>query len=307
MDPISGNLGWLPGTGGLITSLAPDPKGRFLYALSVATSSFGMPIGKNGLSAFTIDRSSGELMQVSGSPYDVPSRGGNIAVTGDGQRLVLDSNSTITVFTINQTTGALSQVSSTSGEGNQLTTSWDGQFLFAGSGNGRTASYKIASGGSISEVNHVDVQNPGRLFLSRSGHFLYSSGQEGVSVLSVSATGQLSIALGNSAGWQRVASSRDDRIVYLSRDATEITVGAIQAFRSDPNTGAIGAQIGAPVTFANGDFPYQIETDYSHEFLIVVLASGSLLSYPISQDGTLGTPMTVQGQFVGPQFFAQAP
>jgi 6-phosphogluconolactonase (cycloisomerase 2 family) len=305
-DQLSGNLGWLPGTGGLITSLAPDPKGRFLYALSVSTSSFGIPIGKNGLSAFTIDRNSGALTLIGGSPYDVPRRGGDIAVTGDGQRLVLLSNGTLTSYSIDQTTGALSRISSTSVPGTSVATSWDGQFVFAGARDGRVTSLKIAADGTLSEVNHVDAQNSGQLVLSYTGKYLYSSGEDAITVIGVGSSGDLSILQANFAGWRRVGTSRDDRFVYLSRDATDVAPGAVETFQFDATTGAIGNAVGTPTTFPNGDFPY-IRTDYSGGFLIVALSSEDFLDYPINQDGSFGSPNMIQGTFIGPQFFVEVP
>jgi 6-phosphogluconolactonase (cycloisomerase 2 family) len=307
MDESSGNLGWLPGTGGLITSLAADPKGRYLYALSVSTSSFGEVIGRNGLSAFLIDRSSGALTLVPGSPYNVPSRGGNIAATGDGQHLVLVANGKMTTYAVDQSSGALSNLSSTSAIADFVEGSWDGQFIFTSSRKGTLAAYKLAADGSVSEVNHLNVQNPGPIVLSYSEKYLYSLGPDGISTLAVSPTGQLTVAQANFGGWQSVSPSRDDNRVYLSRDATDVTPGAIQGFQSEPSSGVIGNSIGPPVTFANGDFPYQIRTDYTGHVLFVTLGSGEMQTYPINSDGSLGSPSGVQGQFVAPQFFVEVP
>jgi 6-phosphogluconolactonase (cycloisomerase 2 family) len=305
MDQVSGNLGWLPGTGGLITSLAADPQGRFLYALSISTSSFGIPIGKNGLTAFTINRTTGALSMV-GSPLDVPSRGGNLAVTGDGQRLVLASNGSVSIYNIDPATGSLSQPTSTTALGEQIQTSWDGQFIYTSSSNGRISSYKIAADGSATEVNHVDVQNADNLFLSHSGKFLYSFGGAGISVLSVSAAGQLAVVQADFPGWQLITSTQDDRLVFLSNQGDGTTPGVIRGFQTDPGTGVIGAAVGNPVTLVN-DFAYQISTDYSSRFLLVATAGAQMISYQIGSDGNLTNPMTVQGAFIGPQFFVQVP
>lgn len=305
MDQVSGNLGWLPGTGGLITSLAADPKGRFLYALSISTSSFGIPIGKNGLTTFTINRTTGALLMV-GSPLDVPSRGGNLAVTGDGQRLVLASNGSVSIYNIDPATGSLSQPTSTTAIGEQLQTSWDGQFVYTSSSNGRVSSYKLAADGSATEVNHVDVKNAESLFLSHSGKYLYSYGGAGISVISVNTSGQLALVQADFPGWQLITSTRDDKFVILADQGDGSTPGVIRSFQSDPASGTIGNAVGNPVTLVN-DFAYQISTDYSSRFLLVATAGAQTISYQIGSDGNLTNPMTVQGPFIGPQYFVQAP
>jgi hypothetical protein len=74
--------------------------------------------------------------------------------------------------------------------------------------NGPIASYNVGSNGSLTEVSRLEVQNRGRLFPSYSGKYLYSSANDGITVLSVSPTGELAITQNNFANW---------RIVYYSR------------------------------------------------------------------------------------------
>ncbi len=306
-DPKEGIPGWLPGTGGLITSLASDPQGRFLYAVSLQTASFGNPIGTNGISAFTIDRATGALTPVAGSPYPMSTRGGTVVVAGGGKFAIVASNTNLTSYSIDETTGALKQVATTGGLSDALVATWDGQYVIAEASNGPVASYKVGSDGTLSEVSRVEVQNRGRLFLSYSGKYLYSSGNDGVTVLSVSPQGQLAITQNNFANWRIVTTTRDDRFAYLATASSQLNAGQLQAFSVDPNSGAIGSAIGNIIQSATGDFPYQITTDFSGKFVIVDMAGSPLRSYTINSDGTLTAGPVVQGPFVGPQFFIQVP
>ena len=54
--PIANPLGQ-----NIVFQLVADPKGRFLYALDLGASSFGIQFGQIGISAFQINRSSGIL------------------------------------------------------------------------------------------------------------------------------------------------------------------------------------------------------------------------------------------------------
>jgi 6-phosphogluconolactonase len=93
-------------------ALAIDPAGRFVFVANNGTAQ---------ISAFTLDRSSGELMPVAGSPFSDsncppptigPSPGGcsadGVSVDASGRYLyVFDAVNTITGFAIDDSTGAL--------------------------------------------------------------------------------------------------------------------------------------------------------------------------------------------------------
>jgi len=94
-------------TGNRPGSLAIDPAGKFLYAANG---------GDTTISAYTIDPTSGELTQVASSPFAAGTASGVLAVDPSGKFLYaansqLSGASTITGFTINSSTGALTPFS----------------------------------------------------------------------------------------------------------------------------------------------------------------------------------------------------
>ena len=46
--------------------MVADPRGRFLYALNLGASSFGMQFGQIGIAGYQIDRASGRLIPAPG-------------------------------------------------------------------------------------------------------------------------------------------------------------------------------------------------------------------------------------------------
>jgi 6-phosphogluconolactonase (cycloisomerase 2 family) len=315
-DMLSGNIGFLPGTGGLVTSLATDSQGRFLYAVSVQTASFGVPIGNNGLSAFRIDRTTGALTMVTGSPFPMSTRGGDVVVAGGDKFVITDSGGTLTVYSIDQSTGGLTKVSSISGLGDRMVATWDGQFVIGEAPNGPVASHKVGSDGALTEVSRVEVQNRGRLFLSYSGKYLYSSGNDGITVLSVNpagqllsvnSAGQLAITQNNFANWRIVSTTRDDKFAFLATASSNLNAGVLQSASVDPATGAIVSLIGTPIQFATGNFPNQVTTSFDGKFVFVALSGSPLQTFTIQFDGTLRAGPVASGPFQSPEFFIQVP
>ncbi|HWR13834.1 MAG TPA: hypothetical protein VN577_03340 [Terriglobales bacterium] len=288
-DSVSGNTGWFPGTGGLISSIATDPQGRFVYALSVQTSSFGMPIGQNGLSEFTVDRNSGALTLV-GSPYSLQNRGGEIAITADGLKLLLLVNDTMSVYSIDQSSGALNLLKTNAALSGHLRTSWTGQFAFVDTDSGPLVAYRIEADGSTSEVSRVEVQNRGQLFVSYSGKYVYSSGDEGITVVAVDSNGYLNITQPNFSGFHMVATTRDDRFAYLGTSDFQTGTGRMLAFTLDPASGAIENTVGAPVLWQAGAFPFEVLTDFDGKNLYVASAGSDFQTFTVNSDGSLGTP-----------------
>ncbi|HTP12233.1 MAG TPA: beta-propeller fold lactonase family protein [Bacteroidota bacterium] len=316
-DPNSGDTGFDTGTGGFVDDIATDPKGgRFLYTLDVQTSSFGIPIGENGIGAFTVNRTTGELTRVAGSPYKVSFRGGSVAEDGNGVFLfVAGTNAnTVDTYSIDQTSGALTKTMSlNSSAGDQLSASWDGRFLFNG-GNGQVVSYSIASNGALTQISAVPVQNVGPIFLSYSGKFIYSVSNNGITAISVSNAGQLTVTQASFTATQvagglprrTIATSRDDRFAFMGTSAAN-NIGSLQSFSVDPTTGAIGNPIGSPTTFAVGQVPLQITLDFSGKFLYFTFTGINLQTSAVNADGTLGAPVINPGQAGNGDFFELSP
>lgn len=315
-DQNSGDTGFETGTGGLTDSIATDPQGRFLYTLDLETSSFGMPIGENGIGAFTVDRNTGELKTVSGSPYMSTFRGGSIVEDGTGEFLFVAGTNTgvIDTYTIDQTSGALTKVTSlTDSAGGQLAASWDGHFIF-NAGDGQVNAYSIGSNGALTQVSSVMVQNPGPIFLGYSGKFLYSVSNAGITAISVSTAGQLTVTQPNFPAVQAaggiprrmIATSRDDKFAYVATSSGD-DVGAIQVYSLDATTGAIGNAVGTAVTMAVGESPLQVTLDFNGKFLYATFTGLNTETLAVNPDGTLGKGAINPGESGNADFFELSP
>lgn len=119
-DPTTGELTAMVGSPFLSESsanlqtiaIAVHPSGMFLYALNVNAKS---------LSAFTIDSTTGALSPIAGSPFSAPNAGGTaigidpsekyLYVTAYGTGAMSIALDSMLIYSVNATTGALSQVS----------------------------------------------------------------------------------------------------------------------------------------------------------------------------------------------------
>lgn len=315
-DQNSGDTGFETGTGGMTDSIATDPQGRFLYTLDVETSSFGMPIGENGIGAFTVDRTTGELTMVPGSPYISTFRGGSAVEDGTGKFLFVAGTGTgvIDTYAINQATGVLTKASSlNSSAGDELSASWDGHFLF-NAGDGQVNAYSIGNTGTLTQVSTVTVQNPGSIYLGYSGKFLYSVSNAGITAISVSTTGQLAVTQANFPAVQTaggiprrmIATSRDDKFAYVATSSGN-DIGAIQVYSLDGTTGAIGNAVGTPVTMAAGESPLQVTLDFNGKFLYATFTGLNTETLPVNADGTLGSGAINPGESGNADFFELSP
>ncbi len=87
-------------------SVAVDPSGRFAYV------TMSLYPDSNGISAFTIDPSSGALTEVAGSPYAALDDPMSIAIDPSGKFVYVANNfsDNVSAFTIDAATGALTEV-----------------------------------------------------------------------------------------------------------------------------------------------------------------------------------------------------
>ena len=156
INPASGALtqvyGSPFGTGRDPTSVAFDPKGKFLYVPDE---------GDNNVSAYTINPSSGALTQVAGSPFGANSHPFSVAVDPKGAFVYVTNHSgadSVSAFTINPSSGALTQVAgSPFGAGPDpagVAIDRGSKFLYvANSGGHSVSAYTInASSGALTQV-----------------------------------------------------------------------------------------------------------------------------------------------------------
>src|SRR5215471_20112196 len=106
-----------------LLQIAADTKGRFVYVLNIAAFGAGMKIGDAGLCGFAINRQTGALSRVPGSPVTFSTSNDNqIAVDGTGHFLFEPNGQNgsagagFDVYSIDQSSGALTKTSSGSNE-----------------------------------------------------------------------------------------------------------------------------------------------------------------------------------------------
>ncbi len=129
-------------------SIAADPTGRFIYAANVG-------IGAYNVSAYSIDASSGALSEITGSPFAAGSAPFSLSVDPLGEFVYVanQSSRTVTPYTINQTTGALTAGTDVATESNpqSITVDPSGQYVYvANYGSNSVSGYSInASSGAL--------------------------------------------------------------------------------------------------------------------------------------------------------------
>ena len=154
-------------------SMVADPSGRFLFVSRAS--------GRGGIDAFTINRTSGALALVSGSPFDLDRQADALVPDRTGRSLlaIRTFNSLIDTFTIDATTGALS---SRSGDGLFLSVAPaapalrpDGRFLyFAAADLPRVITASIDAAGRLSPGPTIEVEDTVRsLAVDPAGSILY--------------------------------------------------------------------------------------------------------------------------------------
>jgi 6-phosphogluconolactonase len=332
VDPNTGVLAPIPGSpfpaGAEPTALTTDPSGKFLFEASNLES----PTPVNDISAFTINSSTGALTTVAGSPFLSGVSPLSLAVDSSGKFLfTADSggegnvtNNSISEYSINATTGALTPASQAAcqsaapagfGLANAVATHPTAGFLFVSSVSGVVCSFSINAQGTLQPVAGSPFSlgtnpliDPRGVAIDPFGKYLYTANYEGgdVSAFSIAQGGGALTAVagspftlgagGFSASWLVVDPL--GRFLYvLDFD------GGVSGFSINPSTGAISMLAGFPINLPIQN-PKPLAVDPSGEFLYVgtefpnVLPSVS--SYAINETtGVLtavpGSPFSVDG------------
>ncbi len=258
----------------IVVQLLADPKGRFLYALDVGASSFGIQFGQVGISAFQVNQSSGSLTP---SPKQIVfpvQRFGQMVIDGTGKFLYQPDGSGIDIYSINQSTGQLTQVAASipaPAVGNVSAASNDGKFLF-NEGNGLVEVYGInsANGELTNATTPISTGGSGGpIIVSADGHFLLvaNSSQGTVAAFSVASNGTLTPLPGSpfTAGGQPqgMSLSPDGRFLYI---AFQDNAGnsQVKGFLIDPAGGTFAAIAGATVANATS-----VNVDGSGKFAFI--------------------------------------
>ncbi|HEY6308807.1 MAG TPA: beta-propeller fold lactonase family protein [Candidatus Angelobacter sp.] len=240
-----------------IIQIVPDPKGRFIYVLSLGAST--VTLGSPGIGGFAINSATGALTRVPGSPILSPADNTNfMAIDGTGQFLFEPNGFTgspgtgFDVFSINQTTGALTLVSATSNAapvGSFTVASADGHFLF-NAGNGLVEVFSISvSTGQLLVVPETPISpagSAGPLAASADGRFLYVANQtEGtVAVFAIGPSGALTPVSGTpfsiDHGAQFLALTPDGRFLFVAASPAG-SAATVKGYAVNPTAGTFTA------------------------------------------------------------------
>lgn len=284
VTPVAGGP-FDPGLGqSSMIQAAADPQGRFVYTLEVGASAFGNPIGQPGIGEFKINRQTGALDRIAGSPVLFAHRNNSfVAIEGTGHFLYEpNGNSPSTgfdVYAIDQSTGALTKTTSSSNAppvGENSVASRDGRFLFS-NGNGLVESFSInTTNGQLTAIGAPlsTGGSGGAMALASDGKFLYVANRnEGiVAVFSVNPNGAL-IPVGASfstgaTGIFFAAATPSGKFLYL---AFENASGqSVKGFAVDPAEGKFTAIQGGSINMAT-----TITVDSSGKFAYVTLATAT--------------------------------
>ena len=268
-QPVNNPLGQ-----NIVGQLLADPKGRFLYALDLGASSFGIQFGQLGISAFKINQSSGSLTP---SPKQIVfpvQRFDRMVIDGTGKFLYQPDGSGIDLYSINQSTGQLTQIAASVPAppvGAFSAASSDGKFLF-NEGNGLVEVYGInsANGQLTSAKTPISTGGSGGpILVSADGRTLFvaNSSQGTVAAFSVASNGTLTPLPGSpftaGAQPQGMSLSPDGRFLYI---AFQDNAGnsQVKGFQIDPAAGAFTPMAGATVANATS-----INVDGSGKFAFV--------------------------------------
>jgi 6-phosphogluconolactonase (cycloisomerase 2 family) len=277
--------------------IAAHPSGRFLYVGHQ---------GSDDVAAFSINATTGALTAI-GTPVATggadadgltvdPS--GRFAYAGnvDGANPGTPANQTISLFSIDATTGAIATVGSpvASGGLQPFSPAVDpsGRFLYTANFNSANVSaFRInPANGVLSAITgqpfSVTVASgPFSLVVSPSGRFVYVANKStsNVSVFAINlADGSLSEISGSpyaaGSGPRSIATHPSGRFVYVDNENDS----TVHAYQVDPSTGVLTLVTGSP--FAVGGGPRPLTVDPSGRFLYVGrTGAGGVSAFAINQ------------------------
>lgn len=277
--------------------MVADPQGRFFYTLNGAASAAGMALGQSGIAEFAINQSTGALTNVAGSPVLFSQQDSNVMVIENTGHFLLQPNGAIgasstgfNVYSIDQSTGALTKTSSTSNAPPV------GQFCVASSmspvifnaGNGMVAAFSVSSQtGQLSIVTGTPIStggSAGPLAITADGRFLFVANQQqgNVAVFSISASGMLTPVTGspfttNSMGAQRLALTPDGKFLYIAStpQSNSTQIPTVNGYAVNLTAGSLTPISGAVVTNVN-----TVNVDHSGKFAFIA-APQNLVIYTI--------------------------
>jgi 6-phosphogluconolactonase len=255
-------------------SVTVDPLGRFVYVTNTCRSANHCRFGN--VTAYTINKSTGTLRAVTGSPFAAGSAPLSVTVDPSGQfAYVVNYSGNVSAYTIDSSTGALSAVAGSpfaTGNGpRSVTVDPSGQFAYVANGEADNVSaYTInRSTGALRAVAGSPFAAGGfpvSATVDPSGKFAYVANyvDNTVSAYTINrSTGALGavsgtpFAAGNSPA--SVAVDPSGQLAYVANvcnSSADCSAGTVSAYSIDSSTGALSAVDGSP--FAAGSGPYSV-------------------------------------------------
>ncbi len=301
--------------------IAVDPQSKFLYLAS---------LNDNEVVGFSIDQTTGDLTSV-GAPSPAGEGAGAIpAFSPDGKFLYvmnqnppvgMTSGNSVSVYSINQTSGALTEVTGSPFSTGGTNPTWisfrpDGKFAYvANSNNGSSStagtvsvfSVNTTTGALTVQGSPVPAENwPSDLTIDAAGTHLYvpNRASHSISEFSIDATtGALTNVgtAGTGLGPQLVVIEPTGKYAYVSSSYANDVYG----YSIDPASGVLTALSGNPfVTGASGAKPLFINIDNSGQFAYTANnGTAQIAGFTIDPSTgaltSLGTPVTTgNGPFV---------
>ncbi|MBY0248668.1 MAG: lactonase family protein [Nitrospiraceae bacterium] len=266
------------------TAIAVSPNGSFAYiTLNQAT---------NNVLAFTVDTAIGTLTPVGGSPFDAEANPTAATVSPNRQFFyVTSSNGTVSAYTINGVTGALTSVGAAVGAGTSpsgVIVSPNGAFLYVSNqGSNNVSAFTInGTTGALTPVAGPPASpyattgtSPSAVTVSPNGQFLYVSnqGSDNVSAFTIGGGGALTLIpstglnpnpapVGGTTP-NSLTVSPNGQFLFASNGG-----GNVAAFTINGTTGELTAVTGSP--FPAGTTPSGITVEPNGQFVYVSNSGG---------------------------------
>jgi 6-phosphogluconolactonase (cycloisomerase 2 family) len=280
----------------------------FIYVANAA----GAP---STVSAFTTDRTTGALTELSGSPYIAGSSAAAIAADPAGQFLFVANYSSgdISVFSINASTAALTPVSGSPFACefgvDALAVDPTGRFLFAVGGvTGYMWTYSVSSTGVLTPhqptpFNGAFTYNSASVTVAAAGDYVYIAEQypqvypQYPSIILAfyfdPVSGDTIPSMGFFFSVDGLANQLaiDPSGKFLLATGTQVTgtLGSVTVFRVDGVTGSLTPVAPAPPNFVQvGQDPAAVITDHSGKFVYIPnTADATVSAYTLDSSGTL--------------------
>jgi 6-phosphogluconolactonase (cycloisomerase 2 family) len=248
------------------------------------------------LTAYSIDPSTGGLTTSGNQPVTFPVAwpfGGitRIAIDPSGRFLYLLHYTGIHAYTIDQNTGALTEVAGSPfnpGSANFLTFDKSGTHLYVASPtspiapvNTLISAFSVDSSGALVPLANYTITNE-LSTLATAGNYLYVAGYytNSITTFTISLSGELTrdvpgSTIATDIGPYSIAVDASGSVLYTTNDgeptANEPTPGSVSAFTIDPSTGTLTPVAGNPLPIAAAG---PISIDNTGKFLFVPEAAG---------------------------------